>query len=345
MGMVNPEMKVLFISSGNSEYYRIAPFIRAQGDSLEHENISIAYFSIMGKGLVNYFKNIFKLRNHLKQHSYDLIHAHYSLCGWVAVLSLTNIPIVLSLMGDDAIGTYVGKNKMDIKSRIIILFTQIIQYFVHAIISKSKNIDRIIRRKNIAYVIPNGVNMKQFDIKNRDYRKELKLREDKQYVLFLADPSDPNKNVDLVKDALTFLQRKDADLKIVYQVPHAEIVKYFNAVDAFVLCSFSEGSPNVVKEAMACGVPMVVTDVGDTSYVLGEVDGCYISAHLPEAFALKLEKALHYSKEKGRTSGRNRIFELGLDEKTIALKIKGIYQSLLKTSSKPKEECVEFPVS
>jgi hypothetical protein len=90
---------------------------------------------------------------------------------------------------------------------------------------------------------------------------------------------------------------------------------------------------------------MVVTDVGDAAYVVGNVDGCYVSSHAVEEFSFKLKKALDFKLHRGRTSGRERILELGLDEKSIATQIKGIYQGLLKTSEKLKEECVEFPVS
>ena len=61
-----------------------------------------------------------------------------------------------------------------------------------------------------------------------------------------------------------------------------------NAADAVLLTSLHEGSPNAVKEAMACDVPVVAVDVGDVRERIGDADGCYVAAATPEALADKL---------------------------------------------------------
>ena len=72
-------MKALFVSSGNSEHFTVSPFIRAQGESLREKGVDVSFYSIKGKGLMNYLKNVGPLRRHLRNNNCDIIHAHYSL--------------------------------------------------------------------------------------------------------------------------------------------------------------------------------------------------------------------------------------------------------------------------
>lgn len=328
-------MKVLFISSGNSKHHVVSPFIKSQGDSLQKKNVEVTYFTVDGKGAKNYLKSVGKLKRLLKEQSFDLIHAHYSLCGWVAVLGAGKTPVVLSLMGDDAQGTFTGKGKIEFKSRIPILLTKMIQPFVHAIISKSWNLEKAVYRKKISHLVPNGVRLEQFKIYENGCREELDLDPNKKYVLFLANPKDPNKNIALVRAAVEQLNRKDVELLNIYGVPHNIVVKYLNSVDVFTLCSFGEGSPNVVKEAMACNCPLVVTNVGDTVEVIGKMPGGFIGGFEPADFAEKLSHALAFAARYKRTKGRVRLLELGLDADSIADRLIKIYQKVLgiKTNS------------
>ncbi|GJM31919.1 MAG: hypothetical protein DHS20C18_09200 [Saprospiraceae bacterium] len=321
-------MKILFVVSGNDDRYTIAPFIKSQGESLVERGMEVDYFPIIGKGVTNYLKSIGKLRAHLRNQSYDLIHAHYSLSGWVAVLGSKKIPVVLSLMGDDALGTFKGVNKVEFKSRILGLLAQFIQPFVSAIITKSANLEKFVYRKKISYLIPNGVRLDQFRIDQSIKRSDLGLEENKRYVLFLGSPNDENKNFSLARGAVACLKQPDVELINIYDVPHDIVVKYLNLVNVFVLCSFSEGSPNVVKEAMACGCPMVVTQAGDAAWVVGNTPGCFVASYEPANFAEQLGKALQYGKTHCKTPGRDRIIELGLDAGSIADKIISIYQTL-----------------
>ena len=323
-------MKVLFVASGNSKDFNIVPFIKSQGESIREQGIEISYFPVLGNGLKGYMSSAPRLKEWLRENPVDLIHAHYGLCGWVAVLARPKQPIVLSLMGTDAYGEYSAPNKVIFSSRYLTMLTYMIQPFVTSIICKSANIEAFVYRKKISQIVPNGVKMVQFKIYEGGCREELGLDPDKQYVLFLGNKADNRKNYELARKAVEALNRPGVELINPYPIPHDTVVKYMNSVDAFVMCSLVEGSPNVVKEAMACRCPIVVTDVGDAAWVVGEEPGCHVASFDPMYFAEKLGKALDFSREHGRTRGRERILALGLDAETIAKRILTIYQKTLR---------------
>jgi glycosyltransferase involved in cell wall biosynthesis len=110
----------------------------------------------------------------------------------------------------------------------------------------------------------------------------------------------------------------------VYEINHDLIPYYLNAADVLILTSLWEGSPNVIKEAMACNLPIVSTNVGDVKEVICNTEGCYITTFDAEDVAKKLEKAVQFGQ---RTNGRIKIAHL--DDQVIARKIIGLYKEVL----------------
>jgi teichuronic acid biosynthesis glycosyltransferase TuaC len=328
---VSQDMKVLFVASGNPETKEVVPFIKAQAVSIQQEGVEVIFAPIpKGSGLKGYLKARHTIHALAQSEKINLVHAHYTLSGWSAVLARPGKPIVLSLMGDDAYGTYIAPGKVKLKSRYLTLLTLLIQPFVKAIISKAHNIDRFVYRRNIANIIPNGVRMDQFKDHAPGFREKLGLAVDKKHVLFLGDPGNPRKNFNLVKTSVDLLNRKDVVLIAPYPIPHDQVVQYLNTADVFVMPAFMEGSPNVIKEAMACNCPIVTTDVGDAAWVIGDTKGCFVSSFDPQEFSDKIRQALYFSEAQGRTNGRKRILELGLDAPSIAQRIIKIYQFLVE---------------
>ena len=328
----NAKLKILFVFSGNSKQFPVSPFTQAQADSLRARGMEVDYFPIQGKGMKNYLKNIAPLRDHLKTKQYDLLHAHYSLCGWVAVLAtLGRVPVVVSLMGDDAQGTFTGEGRIEWKSRIPILMTRLLQPFVRAVVSKAPDLAKVVWRKKISHVIPNGVRLDQFQLTPGGCRAKLGLLPDKKYVLFLGNPNDTNKNIALVREAVPLLNDPNVQLLNPYPVTHDKVVQYLNSVDVFTLCSFGEGSPNVVKEAMTCNCPIVTTPAGDAAWVVADTPGCYVATYEPTDFAEKIRLALTFATQTGRTRGRERIVEMGLDSEAVAERIETVYRAILRS--------------
>ena len=104
---------------------------------------------------------------------------------------------------------------------------------------------------------------------------------------------------------------------------------YLNAADVLLLTSKWEGSPNILKEAMACNCPIVSTDVGDVKWLLGDLEGHYLSSFDAVDFSKKIKQAFIFGK---RTCGRKRIYELGLDSENIADRIITIYNMVISSS-------------
>ncbi|WP_048919391.1 glycosyltransferase [Rufibacter radiotolerans] len=325
-------MRVLFVCSGNSRTFDIVPFIKEQGESLRKVGAQVDYFPVVGKGIMGYLKAGLRLRKFLKNNSYDLIHAHFTLSGWSAVIGAGKTPVVLSLMGSDAYGEYIGVNKIQLSSWLNIFLTYLIQPFVTAIISKSANIDQHVYLKHKSHIIPNGVNLKKFSPSPQDYREELALDNSKQQVLFLGNKTNIRKNFPLAKKALDLLNLPEVELINPFPVAHDAIPKYLNSVHVLVVPSLMEGSPNVVKEAMACNCPIVATDMGDVKWVMGETAGCYVSSFEPADVADKIRQALEFSENMNRTKGEERLKELGLDSETIAQRVKAVYEEALSRS-------------
>ncbi|GGF44788.1 glycosyltransferase family 4 protein [Echinicola rosea] len=319
-------INVLFVSSGNLKNFDLAPFIKVQGESLAQVGINVTYFKIKGKGSKGYIKNIENLRNFIKENDFDLIHAHFTLSGWVAALSFPKQPLILSLMGTDALGRVKSQWKIAKVFNHLTILTYLIQPFVKKIISKSSNIDKHVWVKSKSYILPNGVDLSKFDGKRTDYSEELNLDPNKKYILFLGKKDDKNKNFQFLKEIEKDLSKHNFHLIAPYPVSHATIIKYLSTVDMVVVCSLQEGSPNVVKEAMASNCKGVFTDVGDIREVVGNTPGYAITAFNKEDL---LDKILDVDTMKV-CKGRERLLEKKLDTRNIAQKLKEIYLDTLK---------------
>ena len=92
-----------------------------------------------------------------------------------------------------------------------------------------------------------------------------------------------------------------------YKLYHQKLVYYYNAADMLLMTSLSEGSPNVIKEAMACNCPIVSTKVGDVEEIVANTKNCYLSDWDPENIS-KLILKIYDNRD--RTNGRNNILNL-----------------------------------
>ena len=310
-------MKVLIVCSGNSG--NIAPFIIEQGKSLEMAGIQVEYFSIKGKGILGYLKNLKPLKQRIAKHNPVLIHAHYGLSGLLANLQ-RKVPVITTYHGSD-----INVSKNFIFSKLSIALSK------HNIFVSEKIANKANVKRNFS-IIPCGVDLNVFYPMDKiACRKALNLNSEDKIVLFSSSFDNYVKNYPLAKAAVNILKDK-TKLQELKNLSRDKVNAYINACDVAVLSSFSEGSPQFIKEVLACNCPIVSTDVGDIKWCIGDTEGCYLTSFEPKDVAEKINLALKFSNEKTRTKGRERITALGLDAGTIAKRILEVYEKVLITN-------------
>lgn len=325
------KIKILFVSSGNSSDFATAPFIKSQGDSLRSMGVDLDFYTIKGRGIGGYIKNIIPLHEFIKQNNYMLIHAHYALSAWSVILALTGLPVIVSLMGSDVYGDVNSYGKRNLKSYFNIISALLIQPVVKKIIVKSHNLFEYIYLKSKTYIIPNGINLEMIKPYNKSEALEkIGLDHNFKYILFMGNPSNERKNFDLLNKTINHLPSQHIKILNPFPISHKMVPYYLSAADVVILTSYLEGSPNVIKEAMGCNCPIVSTDVGDVRWVFGNTEGCFITSFDQEDVAEKIIMALDFSEKFGRTNGRDRIISLGLSSETVAEKIIEVYKQVIK---------------
>lgn len=257
---------------------------------------------------------------------FDIVHGHYGLWCLVARLQWTT-PVVASFLGSDLLGNPTANGRYSRKDALVVHLSRWIARCVDATIVKSPEMRAILPTRNV-FVIPNGVDFNLFrPMPRAQARALLGWRSGGYYVLFGNDPGIPRKGFALAQAAVERLRSRGlhADLMVANGLPQSEVVPRINASNALLLTSVHEGSPNVVKEAMACNVPVVSTDVGDVAEVVGRTAGCAVCPRDPDALAAALEVALP---RLGPTTGRSDMRHL--DRVVVARQVIALYESVIQ---------------
>lgn len=304
-------MKVLIVARCKNGKY--APFITEQVDAVRKQGVDCQYFGITGKGIGGYLRQFPGLMKAIRDFRPDIIHAHYGLCGLLSNYQRC-VPVVT---------TYHGSDIND--SKVFRLSKKAIRRSRFNIFVSQKNID-MAKPKNDFALIPCGIDLDDYPLTEKsEARRILGLDSTRKYVLFSGSFDNPVKNAPLAKEAMkrvpeaTLLELKG------YSRPRVGVL--MQAVDALLMTSFTEGSPQVVKEALACGCPIVSVDVGDVRERVSGIDGCFIADTDASSLADSLRQALAFT---GRTRGREVILKEGLTNERIASRLVEIYYSCLK---------------
>ena len=229
-------MKVVFVASGNKAVGRVSAFVQSQYDSLHESGLEMVLFPVVGHGWRGYLKNLRSLRKLIKKERPDVVHAHYSSCGYLAYLASLGLKTkkVVSILG-----SFPSKNS---KLRLVRFC---IDYIWDVTIVKSERTRSQLNRD--LPVIPNGVNLDSFTVIEQGVaREKVGFEKDKKYVIFVSDPARPEKQFGLAQEAVNQLNDDKVQLVPVYNKTHREVVDYMCAADVLIMTSISEGSPNVI---------------------------------------------------------------------------------------------------
>ncbi|MFO8001347.1 MAG: glycosyltransferase [Marinilabilia sp.] len=309
-------MKVLFVCSGarNGE---CSAAVSGQARALEKQGLSVSFFRVSSGGLPGYIGSIPRLRQTLKRQSYDVVHAHYGLSGIMAALSGAG-PLIVSLMGSDVLGSFWLRWLMRFFAAFVWPVT----------IVKSQSMADVLKAGR-PVIIPNGVDLSLFVEMPREEARENAGFTSSKVVLWPADPRRRVKDVELARSVMEVLARSGCHLEIVTGKPLEEMPVFYNAADVVLLTSRYEGSPNVVKEALACNVPVVSTPVGDVKKWLSNLSGCRVCPANPAELAKGVALAIDAG---GWCNGRQRVKEV--DDDKIVEKILGLYRERIKSFRK-----------
>jgi teichuronic acid biosynthesis glycosyltransferase TuaC len=305
-------MSVLFICSGNKNDGKPGILVANQAASLSKIGVAVQIETIKGKGTLGYVNAIPQLVKKIRNFPEKTMHAHYSLSAFAAtfalILSFRKKKLVVSLMGSDA--------KMKGWKRFLTRFFA--RYYWSSTIVKSQQMAVDLNLKNYI-VLPNGVDLSLF---------ESKLPRNRNHLLFPADPNRESKNFALAKEVVEKVKAEIPDLtfEIAFDLSHQEILEKIQKTSCVLSTSLWEGSPNIIKEALAANTPIVATNVGDVQWLLEHVTGCYCTSFELGEMVQSVLNALEFSRDFGHTNGKSKIKELGLDAQSVAYQLKNVYE-------------------
>jgi glycosyltransferase involved in cell wall biosynthesis len=121
----------------------------------------------------------------------------------------------------------------------------------------------------------------------------------------------------------------------------SDVPRFLAALDVAVSSSYGEAFPNVVGEAMACGTPCVVTDVGDSAQIVGDA-GVVVPARDPAAIAAAILRILDMDQaardDFGRAARERIVSEFSLDR--AAARYEKLYLELAGRTMKSTDASV-----
>lgn len=275
------KIRILFITSQwpSEEKPHNAPFVKREAEALQKLGIQVDLLIYTGGwSFRKYFQAIRSMHRMINTHRYDLIHARFGQCGLVARFQ-KKLPVVVMYGGSDIQGSpnFTGINRY--KNYLLVGISRLLARMVDEVIVVAEPMGRYLPRSDF-HVIPSGLDLELFQPHSQSLaREKLGLSPNKKIVLFVGDPAKKIKRFSLAQAACTLArgQIPELELVVVNGEPSTSIPWYLSAGDVLLLVSSNEGSPNVVKEALACNLPIVSVDVGDVRERLSDIDGCLIT--------------------------------------------------------------------
>ena len=353
-------MKVLILASDKQG--KFAPFIEEQMTALQAYGVEIIRYGVTGKGIVGYLRELPALRRAIRQYHPDIIHAHYGLSGLLANLQRL-VPVITTYHGSDInlpSILHFSKIAMRLSAHNIFVSKRNVaialgdrandECKVESVKCKGTENSGADKQASTPYtlhptpkntLLPCGVNIpltwselqhQQVEQLTLNQWLQSKLDKEIKYVLFagafdnaVKDPTLAHQVIEIANN--TICAAGDIELIELKGYTRNQVTALMYNCHALLMTSKTEGSPQVVKEAMACGCPIVSVDVGDVAERTSGVEGCYVvPTREPKDIVEALQKALAFN---GRTNGRERIIEMGLSNEQVAKQLEGIYENVL----------------
>jgi teichuronic acid biosynthesis glycosyltransferase TuaC len=324
---------VFMVIAGNWKNGALAipTFVRSQAESLRSAGWEVTLGVVDDRTSVHgILRNVRRLRREVNRSRPGLVHAQYgSVTAVVADLIRGSLPLVVSFCGDDLLGTpgpglyWRTREKC---ARAIGLWAGLRST---TLIVKSDNLLRAlpVSLRDRAVMLPNGVDTAWFRPMARyECRARLGWNVQSKVVLFNASQNEDRlrKNPSLARAAVDLLAQSipEVSLYMMSNASQEEVRLLLNAADSLLVTSLHEGSPNIVKEAMACNLPVVSVPCGDVPERLRMTLPGGVCSYDARVLAKALEEVL---KAGSRSNGRNELIAQGLTTAKVAERLIRVY--------------------
>jgi glycosyltransferase involved in cell wall biosynthesis len=264
-------------------------FVARQVASLERAGMAVAVETVSGhRGAADYWHARRRIARQVREFRPDLIHAHYGLTSIPSAGQ--GVPFVVTLYGDDINGQSTGRGRITFKSRLSVLATQLLNLAAARVLVQSEAMQSRLwpSARARSDVVPSGIDEDLFSPRPRgEARQHLGLPSEGWVLGFVNSGGQPTKRLDLAQATAAELERRGhkVTLLVAEKVSAAEMPWYYRASDCLLMTSDLEGSPNCVKEALACGTPIVSVPVGDVPQVVDSAERGRITDRNPAALA------------------------------------------------------------
>jgi glycosyltransferase involved in cell wall biosynthesis len=308
-------------------------FIELQVRSLRQlgVEVEVLHFDRRSRGPRAYWRLGRELTRAVERTQPALVHIAYGgVLAELATRAVHDRPLLVQYWGSDLLGSRAERPLRRFTIHVGVLASRRAALRASGVIVVSENLRAALPNgaaHGNVWVLASGIDLDRFQPLDQDEcRSHLGWASGPKHVLFPASPRRPEKRYTLAQAAVEQLRAKgfQVELHALDGVAHTDVPTWMNASDVVLLTSTHEGSPNVVKEALACNVPVVAVDVGDVSRRLAGVQGCYVAAATTEDLAEKLGLVLSTGE---RVDGRAALAEISLER--TAHKLLDIYRTIL----------------
>jgi teichuronic acid biosynthesis glycosyltransferase TuaC len=241
---------------------------------------------------------IAEIRREIGMFQPDIVHAHWGslLAFATALVSLGGPPLVITYRGSDINPV---PSEPWLYGLIRVVCSQLAVLRASALICVSAELrERLWSRRGLVRIIPDGIDVSIFKpLDKLECRRILNWPLDERVVFFYEGGRPAVKRRDLAETSLNEARKLLGPCRLEVlgtDVPHDRVPVLLNASDCLLMTSDFEGSPNIVRETLACNIPIVSVDVGDVRRWIDGLEGTRIVSRDPAEIGRALAEIITY---------------------------------------------------